>query len=846
MRKSSLVKAMACFMAATMAVTCVPGANVTNGISIVAEAAAVEPAASFTFGNNGLKDSVSGKEATLTGAKDNAAATVQNASYASNGALLLDGTYGIKLPDEAAPKGDTYTITYTAKVNESTAYTPQIWVYDKADFNSFINIGRGWQGEGGFMAWTHTNADGYGDSVGGAIQPVGETHNYTVVVEGKKISIYCDGRLYSTDENSKYINGDNSNIYIGVNRWDAAFKGEISNLNIYNAALTEADIRANLGLLPALPGKVSYDEDEKAYFVYASDLVNGAFPLNKMFSEDALGTTKTIPLASTGAEGSVTINGITYKFQLVAGNALKSFTVANDNIKVRVGDSFDVVSYLTGQQEGVRVADITNTTAGTFTAANAATAAAKYTTTLTFASDFEQMSNDFGICFAPDSSHQVLESITDNTTGKTTSLTETVGATDNSTGWWTAWSDFIQLDKENFDITIKFKNYGTAINNWNNWNLVFSNKQSVPKPEEDPTYHEYGVLRSDNFGWGNEITERTSESFEGYDDAKWSWFREVMNGADITMTIKKTGSNQLQVISDVYPADKAVEIGKAVRSGANKNTVTQTVKTLLAGTGTLIVSGAGIQKTVNYTAVDNICKSLTAVVNRTGTNMAVNTAVGVTAVAQGIDSDVLVSGDISLVNYDKTALRVVEDAEGNPVVTSEKENGISRATYTFIPLIVTESAITFKCGTETATATISAVKAGTIPSINGSTGDNTKPTDPDDNKDDNNTQNPSDDNNNTSDDKNNTTTTKKKAKITSVKAKRSKKNIVTVSGTVLKKATVKVTAKGKTLKTTANKKGKFSVSFSKKVSKKIKKNTTIKVVVTKSGYKKNTKNIKVK
>jgi len=30
------------------------------------------------------------------------------------------------------------------------------------------------------------------------------------------------------------------------------------------------------------------------------------------------------------------------------------------------------------------------------------------------------------------------------------------------------------------------------------------------------------------------------------------------------------------------------------------------------------------------------------------------------------------------------------------------------------------------------------------------------------------------------------------------------------------------------------------------VSKKIKKNTTIKVVVTKSGYKKNTKNIKVK
>ena len=40
MRKSSLVKAMACFMAATMAVTCMPGVNVTNGM-MIAEAAIV-------------------------------------------------------------------------------------------------------------------------------------------------------------------------------------------------------------------------------------------------------------------------------------------------------------------------------------------------------------------------------------------------------------------------------------------------------------------------------------------------------------------------------------------------------------------------------------------------------------------------------------------------------------------------------------------------------------------------------------------------------------------------------------------------------------------------------------
>lgn len=86
---------------------------------------------------------------------------------------------------------------------------------------------------------------------------------------------------------------------------------------------------------------------------------------------------------------------------------------------------------------------------------------------------------------------------------------------------------------------------------------------------------------------------------------------------------------------------------------------------------------------------------------------------------------------------------------------------------------------------------------------------------------------------------------KKKLSLSGVSAKKGKKYVV-VSGKTTKKATVKVTIKGNTKSVTAKSNGKFSVEFSKKVSKKIKKKAAVKIVITKSGYKKLEKTVKVK
>ncbi len=89
------------------------------------------------------------------------------------------------------------------------------------------------------------------------------------------------------------------------------------------------------------------------------------------------------------------------------------------------------------------------------------------------------------------------------------------------------------------------------------------------------------------------------------------------------------------------------------------------------------------------------------------------------------------------------------------------------------------------------------------------------------------------------------TTKKKTMVLQSIQAKR-KQGKVIVSGKVVKKAKVKVTMKKKTKTVTANQKGNFTVKFSKKISKKVKAGTKIKVVATKTGYKKISASFKIK
>jgi len=141
-------------------------------------------------------------------------------------------------------------------------------------------------------------------------------------------------------------------------------------------------------------------------------------------------------------------------------------------------------------------------------------------------------------------------------TGDTTYVTITtaiVGAEDNSSGWWTAFSDYFAIPTNKL-LHLEFVNHGTGINNWNNWNLAVTN-EIADRTAAD--YKEYFVLRSDAYGWGGKmgadgypfdikmITKNYPDS-DGDGDI-WNDFRKTMQGARVSIDIDHSSTGNVFV-----------------------------------------------------------------------------------------------------------------------------------------------------------------------------------------------------------------------------------------------------------------------------------------------------------
>ena len=125
-----------------------------------------------------------------------------------------------------------------------------------------------------------------------------------------------------------------------------------------------------------------------------------------------------------------------------------------------------------------------------------------------------------------------------------------IGATDNSTGWWGAHSENIKVGpKETFVST--FTNYTSGANNWNNFVVVLCKADNS----------EYAVVRADNYGWGDGYAACTPTCDNGGD---WGTWLSAMDGAKVTTYITNNGDGTADV--------KAVMIGNA------GNTYTQEYK----------------------------------------------------------------------------------------------------------------------------------------------------------------------------------------------------------------------------------------------------------------------------
>ena len=107
-----------------------------------------------------------------------------------------------------------------------------------------------------------------------------------------------------------------------------------------------------------------------------------------------------------------------------------------------------------------------------------------------------------------------------------------LGATDNSTGWWGAHSENIKVGPHETFVST-FTNYTSGVSNWNNFVIVLCKADNT----------EYAVVRADNYGWGDGYAACTPSGGQ----ADWGAWLAAMDGAKVTTYVTNNGDGTVDV-----------------------------------------------------------------------------------------------------------------------------------------------------------------------------------------------------------------------------------------------------------------------------------------------------------
>lgn len=108
-----------------------------------------------------------------------------------------------------------------------------------------------------------------------------------------------------------------------------------------------------------------------------------------------------------------------------------------------------------------------------------------------------------------------------------------IGLEDNTTGWWTAFSDDVKVPAGETR-SFSFTNYTDGKNNWDNFVTILRNADKK----------EYGVVRADNYGWGNGYDACQHDGTAGAD---WAGWLTAMNGAKVTVYVTNCNNGTADV-----------------------------------------------------------------------------------------------------------------------------------------------------------------------------------------------------------------------------------------------------------------------------------------------------------
>lgn len=156
-------------------------------------------------------------------------------------AAVFNGASGIRLPNGLIST-NTYTVALWLKPAQLTALSTTFFGARTADaWISFLPMGHGFV-NGASMLWSGT---AWYDAGLGMNLPVGRWSHVAFSVRNGAVNVYVDGVKRFSGSNFPNVFTTTSGVFaLGVNWWDAPYKGAMDELRIYGAALSDADIAA--------------------------------------------------------------------------------------------------------------------------------------------------------------------------------------------------------------------------------------------------------------------------------------------------------------------------------------------------------------------------------------------------------------------------------------------------------------------------------------------------------------------------------------------------------------------------------------------------------------------------
>jgi hypothetical protein len=517
-------------------------------------------------------------------------------------ALYLDGSKGAKLDVNGV--GDTYTVSFWVQPLRSAQYMPTLQYGpdihgDSTGGQHYVNFTWAkWNPDDTTVleypcVWAYDQLDNakWPNFYPGTLEDlVKKWTNITMTVDADEVTadgsliiahLYVNGEEFlpgNSEGEERNVNvvfntmqeSDNFDFLLGINYWDAIFKGAFDEIYVYDYVLSADQIKGLYSngdpsakfdvperIIEVVPaedayasiGATDFSKDEDVYeevftlpegediSVKLKHFSNGEAAENNYYFIFTDKDGNEIARVNADATGKVNGDAIpesafswtwgnwnTWERECMRDTSVKAvinytdgkLSLSMDNVDYNGTDNIATVEFEAADIAGFKIGNIKS-----------------YTDIISIAS----AANDPNIYYfyGVDGSSLKVDA-------------EVVGAEDGTSGFWTEFSKIYAVPaggSKTVDITMK--HVGTE--NYQNVFAVLQNVGGVHKVEDNESYKEYAVVRADNFGWGDSYDAATKEC-----DWNWDTMAAAMKDAKVSITVTNNTDS-----ADVEMLIKAVD-----------------------------------------------------------------------------------------------------------------------------------------------------------------------------------------------------------------------------------------------------------------------------------------------